>query len=356
VQFPVLERFGFEGSRKGVAQSVAAFRPFNGHVEVAERNARMQFLVNPPLQDEEFKKKVQKSAAPVQFSMLRLADRYQDDPLLVSLARKGDLQELAARVGRWLSWLWICAFPLLPAATRSNPNTIVPDRLDFLREARSRFYFIEEKTALMAALEEGHKEIFDFLVSHLWVDVNAVCCEWSLSAAYKTYTALDVGQVLVRAGQDKGAKRMVRQLLARGGKSAETLPLAERENPFLKWKEHFPDGDIDNIGAEFATGSTNYGPNYGPAPAKPKMKPAPPPAPAPEPVQPACSPWQFPPHDESSTELNGAIAALKQRLLAQGVQDKPRLLRQLFLEWHPDKRLEEAELATQVFQWLQAVK
>ena len=25
----------------------------------------------------------------------------QDDPLLVSLARKGDLQELAARVGRW---------------------------------------------------------------------------------------------------------------------------------------------------------------------------------------------------------------------------------------------------------------
>ena len=148
-----------------------------------------------------------------------------------------------------------------------------------------------------------------------------MCCEWSLSAAYKTYTALDVGQVLVRAGQDKGAKRMVRQLLARGGKSAETLPLAERENPFLKWKEHFPDGDIDNIGAEFATGSTNYGPNYGPAPAKPKMKPAPPPAPAPEPVQPACSPWQFPPHDESSTELNGAIAALKQRLLAQGVQD-----------------------------------
>ena len=37
VQFPVLERFGFEGSRKGVAQSVAAFRPFNGHVEAKTR-------------------------------------------------------------------------------------------------------------------------------------------------------------------------------------------------------------------------------------------------------------------------------------------------------------------------------
>lgn len=38
--------------------------------------------------------------------------------------------------------------------------------------------------------------MFDLLLSyqHL-LDVNAVCCEWSLSAAYKFYTALDVGRV-----------------------------------------------------------------------------------------------------------------------------------------------------------------
>lgn len=35
-------------------------------------------------------------------------------------------------------------------------------------------------------------------------------------------------------------------------------------------------------------------------------------------------------------------------------EEKQRLLRPLFLTWHPDKRPEQVELATQVFQWLQA--
>eukprot|EP00913_Durusdinium_trenchii_P035550 g33268.t1 len=51
VQFPILRRFGFEASRRGLARSLVAFRPLNGVAEVAERNAQMHVLVNPHLQE-----------------------------------------------------------------------------------------------------------------------------------------------------------------------------------------------------------------------------------------------------------------------------------------------------------------
>ncbi|CAK9089120.1 Aspartate-semialdehyde dehydrogenase [Durusdinium trenchii] len=59
VQFPILRRFGFEASRRGLARSLVAFRPLNGVAEVAERNAQMHVLVNPHLQDEDFAKNLQ---------------------------------------------------------------------------------------------------------------------------------------------------------------------------------------------------------------------------------------------------------------------------------------------------------
>ena len=108
----------------------------------------------------------------------------------------------------------------------------------------------------MAAIEDGHEGMFELLLGyrHL-LDVNVVCREWSLTAAYKTYTALDVGRCCVRAGHPKCAKHMVKQLLARGAKSAENLPSPPRRpNPFVDWRKHFPDAKLENIGAEYATG------------------------------------------------------------------------------------------------------
>mmetsp|Transcript_121889 Transcript_121889/g.379416 ORF Transcript_121889/g.379416 Transcript_121889/m.379416 type:complete len:553 (-) Transcript_121889:108-1766(-) len=47
VQKPVLRKFGFEASKRGVTMSVQAFQPFNGDPEIAERNNLLAWLVNP---------------------------------------------------------------------------------------------------------------------------------------------------------------------------------------------------------------------------------------------------------------------------------------------------------------------
>ncbi|CAK9089210.1 Aspartate-semialdehyde dehydrogenase [Durusdinium trenchii] len=280
---------------------------------------------------------------------IHLPDLYKHDRDLVSMARSGELDPFRERM-----------------EMKSNPNSIVPEKLGFLCEARSRFYFIEEKTPLIAAVEEGHQDMFDLLLSyqHL-LDVNAVCCEWSLSAAYKFYTALDVGRVCARARKTKKEKQMVERLLSRGGKSAEELPAPfERENPFLRWKEHFPDGNLDNIGTEFATGSTGSaaptGPNYGPsAPPRSPREAGPRKGRSTAVDVPSGQGWQFPPEVSLDEEVLKAVSSLKHQLQSSEVsssEEKQRLLRPLFLTWHPDKRPEQVELATQVFQWLQAIK
>ena len=236
-------------------------------------------------------------------------------------------------------------------------------RLGFLCEARTRFYFIEEKTALMVAVEEGNHEAFDLLLGfrHL-VDVNVICREWSLSAAYKTYTALDIGRHCVRAGHPKCAKPMVRQLLAQGAKSAEDLAVPPgRQNPFLKWREYFPDAKLENIGAEYATGEgEDVGPDAGPQPSTNRREASPvrysriPPK-----IHPGFA-WSFPDLAvEDDMEFSAVVASIKKDLRAQScaeAEDRQRLLRQLFLEWHPDKRRGEVALATKVFQWLQGLK
>lgn len=51
IQGPIIQKFGFEPTRKGVSQSVTAFKPFNYHPDVTDRNMTMQYLVNPPQQN-----------------------------------------------------------------------------------------------------------------------------------------------------------------------------------------------------------------------------------------------------------------------------------------------------------------
>lgn len=67
-----------------------------------------------------------------------------------------------------------------------DPNVVIPDKLGFPNEAQTRFYFIEERTPLVRAVENGHTEMFDLLINYVpLVDVNGVCYEWSTSSAYK---------------------------------------------------------------------------------------------------------------------------------------------------------------------------
>mmetsp|Transcript_43237 Transcript_43237/g.136524 ORF Transcript_43237/g.136524 Transcript_43237/m.136524 type:complete len:663 (-) Transcript_43237:710-2698(-) len=51
VQCPIIARFGFEPTRRGVHHSVQAFKSHNSHPEVEDRNMTMQYLVNPPQQN-----------------------------------------------------------------------------------------------------------------------------------------------------------------------------------------------------------------------------------------------------------------------------------------------------------------
>uniref|UniRef100_A0A7S1SGK6 Protein C10 n=1 Tax=Alexandrium catenella TaxID=2925 RepID=A0A7S1SGK6_ALECA len=52
VQIPIVQQFGFDGSERGVQQSLSAFMgELNRDPEIAERNSRMAILVNPDLQE-----------------------------------------------------------------------------------------------------------------------------------------------------------------------------------------------------------------------------------------------------------------------------------------------------------------
>uniref|UniRef100_A0A7S0BCF1 Uncharacterized protein n=1 Tax=Pyrodinium bahamense TaxID=73915 RepID=A0A7S0BCF1_9DINO len=55
-------------------------------------------------------------------------------------------------------------------------------------------------------------------------------------------------------------------------------------------------------------------------------------------------------------EFQLIIVGIQRCLDGQHGHEKHRMIRQLFLEWHPDKRLGEQGLATKVFQWLQTAK
>mmetsp|Transcript_26613 Transcript_26613/g.55240 ORF Transcript_26613/g.55240 Transcript_26613/m.55240 type:complete len:177 (-) Transcript_26613:6-536(-) len=72
------------------------------------------------------------------------------------------------------------------------------------------------------------------------------------------------------------------------------------------------------------------------------------------------APWRWPPGPpQDEPELDSTLAGIRERLRglgAESAEDRLRLLRPLFLEWHPDKRPQDQELATKVFQWLQLVK
>merc|ERR550532_3742234 len=52
IQFPVVEKFGYEASRKGVSASMRAFGPLNAHPVIAEKNALMQYLIDPAMQQQ----------------------------------------------------------------------------------------------------------------------------------------------------------------------------------------------------------------------------------------------------------------------------------------------------------------
>lgn len=53
IQVPVIQRFGFEATRKGVALSVRAFigKPWSAHEDIQDRNKVMAYLVNPSQQN-----------------------------------------------------------------------------------------------------------------------------------------------------------------------------------------------------------------------------------------------------------------------------------------------------------------
>jgi len=361
IQGPIVERFGFEPTQKGVNQSVTAFKPLNDHPEVAARNVTMQYLVNPHQQGPEFVEQhlsaSAQAASDVLYGALRLPELYKADKELVALAKSGATGRVRLSVEQNLS----------------DPNIVVPDRLGWMCEARSRFYFVEERTPLIAAVEAGHLGVFDLLLGyrHL-VDVNAVCLEWSITDCYKRYTALDLGRVCEKNRAHTAAAVMVQRLLAAGGRPAEELPHPRRDNPFLQWQKHFPDANLHNIGTEHAGNSfggsagVDYGPDpdHGPGgwPGEP-----PPAAGGPQPPPPpgvrrghGGGGWRLPPVPPSSGKgLEAAVTQLKQRLLATGdktPEERQRFLRHLFLEWHTDKNPSAQELATKVFQWLQGVK
>jgi len=97
----------------------------------------------------------------------------------------------------------------------------------------------------------------------------------------------------------------------------------------------------------------------GPPPKPPEPQPRPAAARRPQPKlkspQSAVAPW--PAVGSSSRGAVGqAIASLERRLEGSSQEARQRLLRQLYLEWHPDKQPGNERAATQVFQWLQSVK
>lgn len=184
IQLPIISRYGFEASKRGVLQSVSAFVPWNDDPEIAERNAILNRLVNPDLQE------IQES----QVVFIPNED-------LVVKALAGDVSAVRQ---------------LLDA--KADPNTI------WLREERlkgsdgccSCAISSEEYTPLMAACLEHHKEVADLLLEHSAIDINFVCCGLMENEPYKHFTALDV------AKQAKNS--LVGRLEGIGGKSAKALP------------------------------------------------------------------------------------------------------------------------------------
>lgn len=73
-----------------------------------------------------------------------------------------------------------------------------------------------------------------------------------------------------------------------------------------------------------------------------------------------CVPWRWPPGPpEDDPQLDSTLAGIRERLKGLStdtLEERMRLLKPLFLEWHPDKKPQDQELATKVFQWLQLVK
>mmetsp|Transcript_56029 Transcript_56029/g.126427 ORF Transcript_56029/g.126427 Transcript_56029/m.126427 type:complete len:223 (+) Transcript_56029:48-716(+) len=65
IQEPVVSRFGFESSRKGVSQTNAACQALNDDPEVAARNAKLTELVSPNLQPNPRPARIQRVVSPV---------------------------------------------------------------------------------------------------------------------------------------------------------------------------------------------------------------------------------------------------------------------------------------------------
>jgi len=368
IQAPVIERFGFEASRRGVAQSVSAFRPLNEHPEIKIRNSKMSYLVNPSQQESPWIESQLSSHSDMfenshvnsHYSALRLPKLYRMDKELIDLARQGAANQMRLRIDYG----------------HADPNCVFPDKLGVMDRNKepSRWSYIEEKTPLIAAVESMQHVVVELLLDypHL-VDVNVVCYEWSIGGAYKRYTALDVAKLLVRLDLLPGAEAVVDQLVAAGARCVDEVGCPVRENPFLKCKEYFPDQtltrlEINEIDSQLYGGSNSPEATKGTG----AFTGAPPPSSSSGTAQSNpptgsrenhvnCGPWRWPPRPslEEDAELDDAFFEIKQRLqglAADGLEERQRLLRQLFLEWHPDKRPMEQSLATKVFQWLQAVR
>jgi len=198
------------------------------------------------------------------------------------------------------------------------------------------------------------------------VDINVVCYEWAIERAYKRYTALDRAIM----SKHKCAPFMLERLISLGAASADDLPLNMRKNPFYTWEEHFPDAkfsraEIDDIAYYKKMASTEGGDKSvfraflspsetGQGDSKKDVKEA-------RSFEAKARPWNFPDRAQNGTDkaLEGAIAAIKERIFqarAATIKEQQRLLRQFFLQWHPDKQRENQSLATKVFQWLQELR
>jgi len=205
---------------------------------------------------------------------------------------------------------------------------------------------IEEKTPLLAVVEHGHEAAFDVLLKFCpMVDINIVCCDWKIEGLYSMATALDKAFV----SKHKWAPLMLERLISLGAKSADDLPRTARENPFLKFEEHFPSARLSNLEMK----DIEYFKSMASKPGHLLTEPS-----ARNNVT-VARPWSWPDTPNGDQALQGVIATIKEHLTLSRVntiEEQRRLIRQLFLEWHPDKQLESQSLATKVFPWLQELR
>jgi len=256
---------------------------------------------------------------------------------LVTLAKLDDAEEIHTRI----------------EDNGADMNAVIPDKLEGMKNVRYPLIYIEERTALIAAVEGQCDTVFNLLLSYEGaIDLNVVCLEWTESDWYKRYTVLD-------AAKRSNRRAMTEQLLKRGAKLAEELPEPTRCNPFDNLLHHFPKSNpwTKTRGG----GSKDQSATHAEEPQPPQTN--------------STSPSGGsrkrnkgdPQRDETGTGedkcepvcSHHAVAIIKGRLneLRHGsADDRKKLWRQLCLEWHPDKRPYEEELATHVFQWLQQRK